>query len=174
MVVPLEVELLTPLSPSEYSIKVVSRCYHLGRVFIVRIWWVICRNYTQIKVLFWTAFPLWGGMWTRRSLWNIRRSQNVWFWRFTLWRVNGSRKGYIWRGFKFATYESRKKLYRTDSEDRGAIGGRSGKILKWSSSKQSIDPWRFIRNNKYIKKWIRSLYSLTLLPHVMKICIITW
>ena len=29
-----------------------------GESFIVGIWWVICRNYTQMKVVFWTVFLL--------------------------------------------------------------------------------------------------------------------
>ena len=35
-------------------------------------------------------------------------------------------------------------------------------------SKGSSDFWRFTRNNKYIKKETRTLYYLTLHPHVMK------
>ena len=56
---------------------------------------------------------LWGFIWTRRSIMNPQRKQNVWwvgaessawwifseqyFWRFIHWRGNGVNKGYIWR-----------------------------------------------------------------------------
>ena len=51
----------------------------LGKVFMVRSLRVICRKYTQMKVLVWTVFPLWRVMWTRISLWNNKRRQKVWW-----------------------------------------------------------------------------------------------
>ena len=59
------------------------------------------------------TFFLWGGMWTRRSLWNTQRRHNIWwigdtrpawwilseqyFWRFIHWRRHEIRKVYLWR-----------------------------------------------------------------------------
>ena len=62
-------------------------------------------------------YPLWCGMWTRRSLWNPKRKQNI-FWvgyanpvwwilgekyflRLIHWRSHGSRKGYLWGRVQF-------------------------------------------------------------------------
>ena len=57
------------------------------------------------------VFPLWFGMWMRRSLWTMQRRQNVWwvgasrlawwictekyFWKFIHWRGNGIGKLYL-------------------------------------------------------------------------------
>ena len=68
-----------------------------------------------MKVVVWTVFPLWGGMWTRRYFCTLYRRQTVWwvgdarsawwifsdqyFWSFIHWRGNGIRKGYLWKRF---------------------------------------------------------------------------
>ena len=119
---------------------------HLRRVFIVRSWWVICRNYNHMKVIIWTVLTLWGGMWMRRSIWTPQMRQNVWwigaarpswwifsekyFWRFVHWRRDGGIKGYIWMRVQVFSFCGKEEVWKHSftrlESDWGAIRERSG------------------------------------------------
>ena len=72
-------------------------------------------------------------------------------------------------GFKFSASEARKKFDSAASVDQGAIGEQSGSdfwVIWEREIERSSDHWWFMINKKYIKKWMRSIYSLALCLHI--------
>ena len=119
----------------------------------------------------------------RQNVWRVGAARSAWwifseqyFWGSIQWRENGIRKGgYLWRRFQVCSLwgkeEVLQNIFIRPEIDWGAI---REPFFEWLGSEKSSDRWQFMRNKKYSKKWMRSIYSLKLCPHVMKICTVTY
>ena len=123
-----------------------------------------------------------GDMWMRRFFWTRQRRQNVWL-------VGAARS--TWWIFSEQVHELEVKQeqemipLKEDSSlqplrqgrsltaqlqyTREQLGSNWGAIEEWLWSKWSIDHWCFMINKRCSKKLTKSLYSLTLHPHGMKL-----
>ena len=154
---------------------------HLGSFSMVMSWQIICKKYTQMKVVVWTLFTFWGCMRTQRSLWTPQRRQKfLWvgsarspfwnfsekyFWRLIHWRGNGIRKGYLWRRVQVCSLWGKEGVWHHIFRRPGIYWGVIG---EWSGREGLRNNWIFMRNDKYSNNWMRMIYSLTLCPHDMK------
>ena len=119
-------------------------------------------------------------------LWTAHRRQNVWWVGYTrsAWWIFSDKVHslkmeqdqesiYLKEGSSFQPLRqvriSTSQLQQTGER----LGSNRGAIFEWSGIKRSRHLWKFMINNKYSKKWVRSIYSLALHPHVMKLCRLT-
>ena len=176
---------LSPLS-SQFPRNEYSPYWFLWRVFILRIWRVVCGKYNQMKVLvlpFWLCEVVCGqGYLSGLNIGGIKvgglglqgQTDGYSVIRFIHWRCNWIKKCYIWRELKVLASEDR-KIPTTQLQQIGEILGSNWRASgDWLGSDRSSNCWKFMRNKKYSKKLIKSLYDLMLSPNVMKLCRLTY